>query len=80
MVLRYRVRHLFSLEGTEKVYTNDDEAEIKALPRATRDELIAAGSLLEWDDHHGDTPPAEVLTAAAEAEANPTRGSRARKE
>lgn len=73
MALRYRVRHLFSREGTEKVYTNDDEAEIKALPREFRDEMIAQGNLVEWDDKQGDAPSAEAETAAQRAESTPAR-------
>lgn len=56
MALRYRVAHLFAVDG--EVMTNAKEKEIKALPRKVRDHHIERGNLVEWDDQVQDEPPA----------------------
>lgn len=57
MALRYRVAHLFAVEG-QGVMTNAREKDIKALPRKVRDHHIERGNLVEWDDRVQDEPPA----------------------
>jgi len=62
---RYRVAHLFTIDGV--VMTNDHEEQIRALPRAVRDEQIRLGHLEEFE---ADQPPPVPL---AEANATETK-------
>lgn len=66
MALKYRVAHMFGHDG--RLYTNEPEdlAAVKSLPRSVRDEHIAAGHLIEWDDREGENPPPDAIPAPAD--------------
>lgn len=67
MALSYRVLHAFADAKTGTYYTRENEADVKRLPRALRDDLIKNGRIAEYDDGE----PTEA-TAAAEDEPAPT--------
>ena len=48
MALRYEIKHDSAHDGV--LYTRQNQDDVKALPRAVRDEWIALGFLVEYDD------------------------------
>lgn len=64
-MLTYTIRHAFAHEGTYYTAANADE--VKALPRAVRDEHIKLGFLVESDDRKTAAEPDEPATTTRKA-------------
>lgn len=67
--LSYTVTHGFSavVDGVDKWFSRDNAHEVKDLPRALRDEHIAAGNIKEFDAKGEETERASATAPAAPA-------------